>query len=161
MKRDAERLKAQRKERARAKESLKTLGEWTKEAQREVNKFVRERDSLNNRPCIVHGWDCPNHDSGYDAGHFQGAGKQPALRFNTWNIHKQCRSGNRGSHKYSKYGRGQDDMYEENLRKRIGDDRVDWLKGPHKPKQYRVSDLKRIKRIFSKRARLYRSFASK
>jgi hypothetical protein len=47
-------------------------------------------------------------------------------------------------------------MYEENLRKRIGDARVDWLKASHPPKQYRDEDLKRIKTLFNRRARLYR-----
>jgi len=49
-------------------------------------------------------------------------------------------------------------MYEEGLRQRIGDERVEWLKGPHEPKQYRIDDLKRIKRIFSRRARNYRKW---
>ena len=50
------------------------------------------------------------------------------------------------------------ERYEHQLRARIGDERVDWLKGPHSPKQYREDDLKRIAKIFNKRARMYKRF---
>jgi len=159
-KRTEARLKAERKQRRDARERLKTRSDWQKEAQAAVNAFVRERDALNSRPCIVHGTDCPHTNTGWDAGHFLavGSGGGSPLRFNTWNIHRQCRAGNRGAHKWSRYQRGSDAMYEEGLRQRIGDERVDWLKGPHEPKQYRIDDLKRIKRIFSRRARNYRKW---
>lgn len=118
-----------------------------------VNAFVKVRD--HDKPCIVHGAECPY--TAFDAGHFQSAGSTPELRFNTWNIHKQCSVNNRGSHKRSRYnGEGTAALYERNLVQRIGQARVDWLKGPHPAKQYREEDFKRIARIFSRRARHYK-----
>lgn len=137
-----------------AKRSCKPLSYFVGQAQKAFNEFIRERDY--DKPCMTHGYDCPNAHRGWDAGHFHSVGKQPALRFNCWNAHKQCSTTNRGSHKYSKYERSADKMNEENLVIRIGQDRVDWLNGPHEPKQYRREDLERVARIFRKRARLYR-----
>jgi len=118
-----------------------------------VHRFISARD--HHKPCIVHGHECEN--TAFDAGHFQSAGSRQELRFNTWNIHKQCSLNNRGSHKRSRYlGEGTAAIYERNLVHRIGQERVDWLKGPHEPKQYREQDFKRIARIFSRRAKHYR-----
>lgn len=120
-------------------------------AQDAVNAFIRARD--HNKPCIVTG----KVGTRKDAGHFQSVGSCPELRFNTWNIHGQDAVNNRGGHKRARYnGEGTAALYEQNLRERIGDERVDWLKGPHKPKQYREDDFKRITRIFNRRARHYR-----
>ena len=154
--RDRKRDAANRKELAKRKEALKTLGQWTKEAQSAVNLYIRERDKA--KPCIVHGHDCPHSSGGFHAGHFLSVGSHPELRFNTWNIHKQCAVSNQGSNKYARFSRDSHIAahYEKQLRSRIGDDRVDMLKGPHKPKQYRIDDLKRIRRIFNRRARHYK-----
>lgn len=123
-------------------------------AQQAINRFIVVRD--HDKPCIVHGHDCPNTANGWDAGHFQGVGRAPELRFVTWNIHKQCRSSNRGAHNRKRFRASVDQLYEQRLIERIGADRVDWLKGPHNPKQYREEDFKRIARIFRKRTRLYK-----
>lgn len=118
-----------------------------------LHDFIKVRD--HNKPCIVHGHACPNTQ--FDAGHFRSAGANEELRFNCWNIHKQCSVNNRGSHKRSRYnGDGTAVIYERNLVERIGQARVDWLKGPHPAKQYRDDDYRRIARIFSRRARHYK-----
>lgn len=148
LKRDERRAKAQRKAMKEARERLKTRRDYEKEAQRAVNDYIRERDIF--KPDIVYG---PEYKGPIQAGHFRSVGACPALRFNTWNIHGQSMTSNQGSHKYSRYERGVSGLYEANLRERIGDARVDWLKGEHEPKQYSIEDLKRIKRIFRKRAR--------
>lgn len=122
-------------------------------AQDAFNAFIRERDHA--KPCIVHGPECVEIFR-FHAGHFQSVGSKPELRFNTWNCHRQCGTSNSGAHKYRRYNASVDDLYEANLRQRIGDARVDWLKGPHPPKRYRDADLERIRKIFSERARLYR-----
>lgn len=151
-----QRLKASRAKTREQRAKHKGIGHWQNETQKIVNEFVRERDYF--RPCMTHGQDCEHHLTGpWDAGHFKavGMGGGSPLRFNCWNIHKQCRDTNRGSHKYAKYGRTPDQMNEANLRKRIGDARVDWLNGPHEQPQYTIDDLARIRRIFRKRTRLY------
>ena len=118
-----------------------------------LHEFIKWRDY--HKPCIVHGPSCPN-DS-FDAGHFLSAGSHPELRFNTWNIHKQCSLNNRGSHKRSRWnGEGTSALYERRLAEKIGRERVEWLKGPHAPKQYRDDDYRRIARIFRRRAKHYK-----
>jgi hypothetical protein len=144
-------VEEKRRQKAKRVKSAKTPEKLAQDA---VNAFIRERDK--HKPCIVHGYECPYASTGWHAGHFKSVGSHPELRYNTWNIHKQCASGNKGAHKWSRYERSNDAMYEENLRKRIGDARVDWLKASHPPKQYRDEDLKRIKTLFNRRARLYR-----
>lgn len=121
------------------------------QAQKAINAFVRVRDE--NRPCIVHGPACPNRE--FDAGHFRSRGSCPELSFNLWNIHAQCRPSNRGAHNRKHFKESVPALYESNLVERIGQDRVDWLKGPHQPKQYRDEDYKRLARIFRARTRLY------
>lgn len=148
--------KALRKQHRERKEATRDRGYWLAKAQQAFNAFIRERD--HSRECIVHGYDCPSKTEAFHAGHFLSVGSHPELRFVTWNVHKQCASSNMGANKYAKFSRDAHigERYEAMLRLRIGDDRVDWLKGPHGPKQYRIEDLKRIKSIFNKRARQYR-----
>ena len=122
-------------------------------AQRALNEFVKIRDA--DQPCIVHGEMCPNTE--FDAGHFMavGMGGGSPLRLNCWNVHKQCRPSNRGAHNRKRYRNTVPGMYRENLVERIGRERVEWLEGPHAPRQYREEYLTRFARIFRKRTRLY------
>lgn len=150
----AERM-AHRQAKAKVQTERQKLGKLHEKARKAFNEFIRERDY--DRPCIVYGTHEPKDGLGWDAGHFKAKGSHPELRYNCWNVHKQSRANNRGSHKWSRYQKGTDALYEENLRARIGDARVDWLNGPHEPKQYRAEDLERITRIFTKRAKLYRT----
>jgi hypothetical protein len=71
----------------------------------------------------------------------------PSLRFNTYNCHKQCAPCNN-------HLSGNLVEYRANLINKIGQARVDWLEGPQDTKNMDIEYLKRIKRIFSKRARL-------
>jgi len=64
---------------------LKTKAQWAKEAQAAFNRFIRLRDA--DQPCIS----CGRHHSGqYHAGHFLSVGARPELRFNEFNVNKQC-----------------------------------------------------------------------
>ncbi|WP_116364427.1 recombination protein NinG [Parahaliea mediterranea] len=122
------------------------------QASQAVNAFVLARD--HDKPCIVHGASCPNRE--FDAGHFQGADEAPELRYNTWNIHKQCRKSNRGAHHRKKFRSTTPAKFEAGLVARIGQDRVDWLKGPHGAKDYSEAELRRMASIFRRREALYR-----
>lgn len=150
-KREAKEYRA--KDRVR-KSTLKDKVGPAQAAQDQVNRFIAIRD--HHKPCIVHGFDCPNVANGWDAGHFRAVGAAPELRFNTWNIHKQCRSSNRGAHNRKRYRASVDQLYEARLVERIGQERVDWLKGPHQAKQYREQDFKRIAKLFRQRAKHYK-----
>jgi hypothetical protein len=43
--------------------------------------------------------------------------------------------------------------YEENLRQRVGNETVDWLKGAHEPKHYKIPDLQEIEQKYLKLAK--------
>lgn len=116
-----------------AKERVKTKGQYMREAQTAFNAWVRARDA--GLPCISCG---TTADIQYAAGHFRSAGGHPELRFDPLNVHLQCnrncnmaKSGNLGP-------------YRAELIRRIGQDKVDWLEGPHEPKRYTIEDLKNI-----------------
>lgn len=126
----------------RLKKTIKTRKDYEKDAEKSFNAYVRIRD--NAFPCIS----CGRYHTGrYDAGHWLSVGAFPELRFNLWNVHKQChwncninRSGNQAA-------------YRVRLVKKIGIDRVEWLEGPHKAKKYAIDDLIRIKNIFALKAK--------
>jgi hypothetical protein len=122
-----------------------------RQAQDSVNAYIVIRDE--NKPCIVHGYECPHARAGFHAGHFRPVGAAPEIRYNTWNIHKQCGISNMGSQQRAKWGGSTDQLYEANLIARIGQAKVDWLKGPHKPLQPSADYLFRLKSIFRRRAR--------
>jgi hypothetical protein len=135
--------KAYDKKTRELKAGIKTRADYTNEAQVSFNKYVRIRD--NSDPCIS----CGRYHSGrYDAGHYQSVGAFPELRFNLWNVHKQChwscnikKSGNQI-------------QYRKRLIKKIGIKRVEWIESHHDPKKYSISDLKRIKRLFDKKYKI-------
>lgn len=123
-----------RKELKAAKEKIKTRAEHMKDAQTAFNAWVRARDA--GLPCISCG---TTADIQYAAGHYRSAGGHPELRFEPLNVNLQCnrncnmaKSGNLGP-------------YRIELIKRIGQEKVDWLEGPHEPKRYTIDDLKAIK----------------
>ena len=146
--------KVYRREQAdkRASVSSKATVGSLRAAEQAVNSFILVRDA--NEPCIVHGYTCSG-DGGWHAGHFQGKGKMPSLRFHTQNIHKQCGVSNSGAHNRKRYKNGIEAMYETNLVERIGRERVEWLKGPQPFKQYKAADFARIADIFKRRKALY------
>lgn len=76
--------KEQKKVDAVTRESLKTLSDYTKELQKEINTIVRLIDK--DFKCISTGK--PLNEK-YDAGHFYSCGSNPSLRFNLLNIYAQ------------------------------------------------------------------------
>lgn len=130
-------------------ESLKTASDYIKEAQDVINKYVRIRDS--NKPCISCGCDLKDSfltGGGVDAGHYRSRGAASHLRFNVLNIHSQCKRCNR-------YLGGNYSEYRIKLIDRIGLDYVEKLENNNTPTKFTIDYLKRIKRIFNKKARLY------
>ncbi len=139
--------KEQKKKDTKRKEQLKTVGDYVKEAQVAVNKYIRARDR--NKPCVSCG-SMPDDKLGgsFDAGHYRSRGSASHLRFNLLNIHKQCVKCNR-----FKSGNAVD--YRIELIKRIGLDNVEKLENDNKPRKFTIEYLKRLKKIFNKRARFY------
>lgn len=139
--------KDKRQEDRKRKEKLKTKGQWTKEAQAAVNAYVRWRDR--NKNCISCNTSLKSESlgGGYDAGHYRSRGSAPHLRFRLDNIHGQCKKCNR-------YLSGNVDKFRVGIVWRYGQEFLDRIETDNKPKNYSIDDLKRIKRIFTKKLRL-------
>ncbi|WP_298929192.1 recombination protein NinG [uncultured Ramlibacter sp.] len=127
------------------KEAIKKPSKSKAEAQDEFNKWVRARDAF--LPCISCGTVNPPMKPGgqWDAGHFLSRGAYPELAFNEDNCHKQCKSCNAGSGKFSHKARTVSQAYEVNLLARIGADRLAALKGPHPPAMRSQDDFEQLK----------------
>ena len=127
--------KAWRADTAERKKRAKSKGKWAEEAQAEFNRFIRLRD--HNQPCIS--CDTMSNSVKYDAGHYKSVGGNLELRFEPLNCHKQC------SNYCNKHRSGNAIEYRKRLKNRIGEDKVEWLEGPHEPKRYQAKDYERIK----------------
>ena len=143
--------KKRRKEKLRWKEDNKTKPELIKEAQTEFNKYIRARD--HDKPCISCGrydHEIPDIYTGgkWDCGHFLSVGAFPELRFTEINAHKQCKADNAGSGKYTRKNYTVSKEYEERLIERIGQEKVDWLKGPHDQPNWTHDEIRAIKQTY-------------
>ena len=106
---------------------------WSDKAQAICNKYILLRDK--DKPCIS----CGNTNNvKYDAGHYLSRGHSAALRFNEFNIHKQC------SAYCNVNNSGQSIRYRQALVKLYGEEKVLWLEGYHEMPRYRIEDYKRI-----------------
>lgn len=119
------------------KDAIKTIRDWTKEAQIAFNAYIRERDR--NKPCICCGR--PLADSavggGFDCGHYRSVGSAPHLRFDERNANGQRKQCNR-------WGAGRAVDYRLGLINRLGIDSVESLEADQAPKKYSVEELKQI-----------------
>ena len=126
--------KAYRADKRERKDKLKTKGDWTKEAQREFNKWIRNRDRADG--CLMCGKTDPSKK--YNACHYRSVGAFPELRFERDNVHRGCETCN-------SFLSGNLAEYRIRLIKKIGIDRVEWLEGPHEPLHLSIDDIKAIK----------------
>ena len=139
--------KEQKKKDVKRKQELKSAGDYIKEAQAAVNKYIRLRDR--NKPCVSCGSNPEQKLGGsFDAGHYRSRGSASHLRFNLLNIHKQCVKCNR-------FNSGNAVDYRIELIKRIGEDNVIRLENNNNPRKFSIEYLQRVKAIFNKRARFY------
>lgn len=134
-----------RADRRKRKQDLKSKQDLTREAQKEFNRFIRERD--HEEPCISCGTYRPKSGSrgAWDAGHYLTTGARPELRFNEDNCHKQCKQCN--SH-FS----GNVAAYRLRLMEKIGVVRVEQLEGPHDLPHWTREDLINIKKKYRRKA---------
>lgn len=153
--------KAARAQHRADKQRIKPLTKKKNEAQAAINAYVRIRDQ--GLPCIScgtpaavieakQGWKLGGC---WDAGHFISRGVSEQHRFNLWNIHKQCKSCN-GGEKNKLHVATVTQNYERNLRFKIGSQKVDFLKHNNNATRFGPEYLERIKRIFTKKAHLYK-----
>lgn len=111
------------------------LSDLKKKVQREVNAYVRLRDT--NDPCIS----CQKFVAmaNADAGHFIAQGSSGALRFDLKNIHKQCDGCNRYKH-------GNLIEYRIHLVEKIGLEKVEELEARrHESKKWTREELEAIR----------------
>jgi Bacteriophage Lambda NinG protein len=136
-----EAAKIEAKRQRERKIALKPRSKWLQEAQDAVNAYVRVRDR--DEPCIS----CQRHHTGqYHAGHYRSVGAMPSLRFNLYNLAKQCSACNNNLS-------GNLIAYRVNLIAKIGAGRVAWIEGPHPVRSFDIVYLRRIRKIFIKRAK--------
>ena len=129
------------------KDKLKSVSDWNKEAQAAINKYVKFRD--HGKPCVSCGCELSiNYGGTTDCGHYRSRGSASHLRFNLLNMASQCSRCNR-------YLSGNVVEYRKELINRIGVDRVEQLENDNEPRKFDIEYLKRLKRIFNKRARYY------
>lgn len=143
--------KLQRDDLKQRREKLKGKAEWEKEAQAAFNRYIRWRDF---------GKDCASHDgplisnsnyltgSAVDASHYRSRGAAPHLRFNVFNVHAACTRCNRQLS-------GNAVEFRIRLIQRIGIERIERLEADNTPRKFDIEYLKRVKSIFTRRARHY------
>jgi serine/threonine protein phosphatase PrpC len=137
-----QREKAYRKETQQRRERLKTRTDYIKEAQQAVNRYIRIRDQR--RGCISCGTTIAGQ---YHAGHYRTTKACPDLRFYTLQIWKQCAQCNAQLS-------GNIIPYRQALVALLGDSKVMAIEGQPPARTYSIDDLRRIKRIFTKKAKM-------
>lgn len=115
---------------------LMTRRDWEKRAQQAFNAWVRLRDQY--LPCVSCG---RFHNGQWHAGHYLTTGARPELRFEPDNCWKQCQPCNTQLS-------GNLILYRQELVRRIGIERVEWLEGPHEPKKYTADELQALERQY-------------
>jgi len=123
-----DKIKKINKEVRELKEKLKTKSDYLKELQVVFNQWVRLRDKY--EVCIS----CQKPPKKRNAGHYRSVGSSPELRFEPLNVNLQCEFCNTYQH-------GNLIPYRQNLIKKIGIDKVEWLESYHEPKHYSIPEL--------------------
>lgn len=148
--------KKQRKQHTKAKRELKDNDRsfQIKKTQKIFNKYIRLRDF--SEVCISCGrGDLDIEYSGvggkWDCGHYKTRGAFPELRFEPINAHKQCKRCNGGSGNYSRKDRTVMEEYGIGLLAKIGQEKFDWLNGPHDAKKYTIEELKEIQELYKRK----------
>ena len=132
------------------KTEIKGIGHQNQLTQTVVNQYVRLEAKANNRNCIS--CDKPIDyvtkvmGGTYDAGHYKTVGGHEELRFNFKNINAECKHCNH-----------HDDEHLVGMRLniviRFGQDRLDWLDGPHAANHYAIDWHIRCRAILRKKMR--------
>lgn len=127
------------KEKVEKKKELLTLTDWIKVAQTTFNHYIRLRDEI--EPCIS----CQRHHKGqYHAGHYRTTAAAPQLRFNEFNVAKQCSACNN-------YKSGNITEYRINLVKKIGVQEVEKLESDNTVKKYSIEEVKEINETYKRK----------
>lgn len=131
------------------KDALKSKSQWDKDAQAAFNRYIRIRDE--GKPCVSCGSPLVGKSnyltgSAIDASHYRSRGAASHLKFNVFNVHSSCTRCNRQLS-------GNAVEYRIRLIVRIGLERVELLESDNEPRRFDIPYLKRIKSIFTRKAR--------
>jgi hypothetical protein len=142
-KRQAKVAVSQRKAVRERREALKSTGDLAREAQTAFNTYIRARDA--GKPCCSCDWPDDGRSQRH-ASHYRAVGPAKQLRYNTWNVHASCAQCN---------GMKSGNLIEYRIRlvKSIGNERVEWLETNNELANTSHDYLRRVKKIFNKRAR--------
>ncbi|WP_300632664.1 recombination protein NinG [Pseudomonas sp.] len=125
------------------KEKLKSRADHAKEAQAVINRYVRLRDA--HLGCIS--CDKPASWGGqWHCSHFRSVGAAAHLRFNLWNMNKSCSQCNA-------HLSGNIMVYRPRLVEKISAEKVAWLECNQDLVRHEIPYLKRLKAIFTKKAK--------
>ena len=125
------------------KEKLKSRADHAQEAQAVINRYVRLRDV--HLGCIS--CDKPASWGGqWHCSHFRSVGAAAHLRFNLWNMNKSCSQCNA-------HLSGNIMVYRPRLVQKIGSEKVEWLERNQDLVRHEITYLKRLKAVFTKKAR--------
>lgn len=142
-KKEAQLSREDRKNTRERREKLKSRADYIREAQTEVNAYVRLRDA--HLGCVS--CDKPATWQGqWHASHFRSVGSSPHLRFDMRNIHKACSVCNN-------HLSGNIHGYRPKLIERIGLEAVEALECDQAPRHYTVDDLKAIAKDYRAKVR--------
>lgn len=138
--------KAEREQTKRRKAALKTIPQLIKEAQREFNTYIRERDK--DQPCICCGQPLGIGEVGgaYDCGHYRSTGSAPHLRFDERNAHAQRKFCNR-------YGAGRAVDYRLGLLARLGEKVVEAIESDNRIHRWTREELIAIRDTYRAKLR--------
>lgn len=128
-----------KKETSRRKKKLleNDLSAQKKLTQKAVNKLVLLFDK--GKPCIS--CDNTNPNIKYDAGHYKTVGSHPELRYNLKNINRQCNNYCNVNHSGNINGAHGSKGQKVGIIERYGQERLDYLDGPHERIKYTCADL--------------------
>lgn len=128
------------------KEKLKDKGDYTREAQKAFNEFIRWRDRIAGHTCISSGKALDWTGNAVDAGHYRSVGSAPHLRFEERNCHAQTKRDNR-------YLSGNAVDYRLGLIERMGLEAVEALEADQEARRYTIEDLKEVTKIYRAKVR--------
>lgn len=133
-------IKKDKAETKKLKETLLTHSDYLKMAQTVFNAYIRKRDK--NLPCVSCGTN--KQYVQYHCGHYKSVGAYPELRYNELNCHKQCATCNN-------IKSGNIIEYRKGLIRRIGIDNLNWLESEHPPVKYSITELKDFITLYKKK----------
>ena len=135
--------KIERKAIREAKERIKPRGEYMKEAQAVINRYVRLRDA--NLGCVS--CERPATWQGqWHASHYRSRGAASHLRYNEFNCHAQAKRENR-------YKGGNVVEYRAHLIQRIGLEAVEALEQDNRTHKWTRDELREIRDTYRKKLR--------